>query len=145
MIFIMASTARSSTTPLFMTSITPNRGRFVGLILSLLSLALLSGCASTNNPRDPLEPFNRVVYNVNDGLDKVIMKPVATVYKAVLPQFARTGVTNFFNNLYDILTALNNVLQGKLIDAASDVGRIAVNSTVGLLGLVDVGTQLGLE
>lgn len=115
------------------------------LLSGLIAFTLLSGCASTNNPRDPLEPFNRAIYAVNDGLDKVVMKPVATAYKAVLPQFVRTGVTNFFNNLFDVLTALNNLLQGKLADAASDVGRIAVNSTVGVLGLVDVGTEIGLE
>src|SRR5678815_1564904 len=96
-------------------------------MLSLLSLIFLGGCASTTkNPRDPLEPINRAVYQFNDGLDKVVMKPVATVYKTVLPQFVRTGVTNFFNNLYDILTALNNLLQGKIADAASDVGRICL-------------------
>ncbi|HEV8520565.1 MAG TPA: VacJ family lipoprotein, partial [Burkholderiales bacterium] len=111
----------------------------------LLLLILLGGCASTNNPRDPLEPLNRAVYQVNDGLDKVVMKPVATVYKTVLPQFVRTGVTNFFNNLYDILTALNNLLQGKIADAASDVGRIALNTTVGIAGFIDVGTEVGLE
>jgi phospholipid-binding lipoprotein MlaA len=111
----------------------------------LLALLLLGGCASVNNPRDPLEPMNRAIYKVNDGLDKVIMKPVATVYKTVLPQFVRTGVTNFFNNLSDILTALNNLLQGKVADAVSDVGRIAVNTTVGIAGLIDVGTHIGLE
>ncbi len=115
------------------------------LLSGLAVLLFLSGCASTNNPRDPLEPLNRAVYQVNDALDKVIMKPVATVYKAVLPQFVRTGVTNFFSNLYDILTALNNLLQGKFADAISDTGRIAVNSTVGVLGLIDVGTEIGLE
>lgn len=112
---------------------------------ALLIAVFLCGCASTNNPRDPLEPFNRAVYAVNDGLDKAVMKPVASAYRAVLPQFVRTGVTNFFNNLYDILTALNNLLQGKLGDAASDVGRVAVNSTVGVLGLVDVGSEIGLD
>ncbi len=115
------------------------------LLVGLLSLALLGGCASTNNPRDPLEPLNRAVYHFNDGLDNVIMKPAAIVYKGVLPEFARTGVTNFFNNLYDILTALNNLLQGKVADAASDVGRIALNTTVGLAGLLDVATEVGLE
>jgi len=115
------------------------------LLSGLALLMLLSGCASTNNPRDPLEPLNRAVYQVNDALDKVIMKPVATVYKTVLPQFVRTGVTNFFSNLYDILTALNNLLQGKFGDAVSDTGRIALNSTVGILGLIDVGTEVGLE
>ena len=114
-------------------------------LLCILWLALLSGCASTKNPRDPLEPMNRAIYTVNDGLDKVIMKPVATVYKTVLPQFVRTGITNFYNNLYDVLTALNNLLQGKVGDAVSDVGRIAINSTVGLAGFIDVATEVGLE
>lgn len=111
----------------------------------LLLLVLLGGCASTQNPRDPLEPLNRAIYTVNDGLDKVLLKPVATAYKSVLPQFVRTGVTNFFSNLSDILTALNNLLQGKIADAVSDVGRIALNTTVGVLGLIDVGTEVGLE
>ncbi len=114
-------------------------------LLSLLSLVLLGGCASTNNPRDPLEPFNRAVYKLNDGLDKVVLKPVSTVYKMVIPQFVRTGVTNFYNNLYDVLTALNNLLQGKVGDAVSDVGRIVVNTTVGLAGFIDVATEVGLE
>ena len=115
------------------------------LVLGLLSLTLFAGCASTNNPRDPLEPINRAVYQFNDGLDKVVMKPVATVYREALPDFVRTGVTNFFSNLYDILTALNSLLQGKIADAASDVGRIAVNSTIGIAGLFDVATEIGLE
>jgi phospholipid-binding lipoprotein MlaA len=115
------------------------------LMLGLLSLVLLGGCASTNNPRDPLEPMNRAIFAVNDGLDKVVLKPVATAYKTVLPQFVRTGITNFYNNLYDVLTALNNLLQGKVGDAVSDVGRIAVNTTVGLAGFIDVATEVGLE
>jgi phospholipid-binding lipoprotein MlaA len=89
--------------------------------------------------------MNRVIYKFNDGFDKVVMKPVAQVYQGVLPQFVRTGVTNFFNNLYDILVALNDMLEGKLPDAASDVGRIAVNTTAGIGGLIDVGTKIGLE
>ena len=117
----------------------------ISIVLALFSLALLGGCASTKNPRDPLEPLNRAVYQLNDGLDKVLLKPVATVYKTVLPQFVRTGVTNFYNNLYDVLTALNNLLQGKVGDAVSDIGRIAVNTTVGLAGFIDVATEVGLE
>src|SRR3970282_1659460 len=115
------------------------------LVLGLLSLTLFAGCASTNNPRDPLAPLNRAVYQFNDALDKVVMKPVATVYREVLPDVVRTGVTNFFNNLYDILTALNNLLEGKIADAVSEVGRLAVNTTVGVAGLIDVATEIGLE
>ena len=115
------------------------------LLLGLLSVALFGGCASTNNPRDPLEPFNRAVYQFNDGLDKAVMKPVATVYREILPDFVQTGVTNFFNNLYDIITALNNLLQGKISDAASDIGRLAINTTIGVAGLLDVATEIGLE
>ena len=145
MLVIMAKTTRapSKLRNHDMTSINACNRSILWLGLALLML--LGGCASTNNPRDPLEPMNRVIYKVNDGLDKVVMKPVATVYKTVIPQFARTGVTNFFNNLYDVLTALNNLLQGKVGDAVSDVGRIAINSTVGLAGLIDVATEVGLE
>src|SRR4051812_41781828 len=130
-----------------MNSMTMIAARFrFGSMLCLLALVFIGGCATNaKNPRDPLEPMNRAVYQLNDGLDKVILKPAATVYKTVLPQFVRTGVTNFYNNLYDVLTALNNLLQGKVGDAASDVGRIAINTTVGLAGFIDVATEVGLE
>jgi phospholipid-binding lipoprotein MlaA len=124
-------------------SIYPVRQLRIWLLLSLCFL-MVSGCA-TKDPRDPLEPMNRVIYKFNDGLDKVVMKPVAQIYQGVLPQVVRTGVTNFFNNLYDVLVALNNLLQGKLPEAASDVGRVAVNTTAGIGGLIDVATKLGLE
>jgi phospholipid-binding lipoprotein MlaA len=115
------------------------------LLSGLAALLLVSGCASTNNPRDPFEPVNRGIYQVNDVLDKAIMKPVATVYKTVIPELVRTGVNNFFGNLYDILTVLNNLLQGKFAEAFSDTGRVVLNSTAGLLGLIDLGTEVGLE
>lgn len=119
--------------------------RLRALILSsLLLLTLLGGCA-TNNPRDPLEPMNRAIYSFNDGLDNVLLKPVAQGYRAVLPQFVRTGVSNFFANINDVIIALNNLLQGKVLNAVSDVGRVAVNSTIGILGLFDPATEFGLE
>jgi len=106
---------------------------------------VLGGCASAGNPRDPIEPVNRAVYKFNDALDTVLLKPVAQVYETVLPQFVRTGITNFFENLYDVRNALNDLLQGKIVNAATDVGRIGINTTVGILGFVDVATEVGLE
>ena len=117
--------------------------RLIAAILMLL-LVNLSGCA-TNNPRDPLEPFNRGVYAFNDGLDTVVLKPVAQGYRAVLPQFVRTGIGNFFSNLDDITVFVNSVLQFKIPQAASDLGRFLINSTFGLLGILDVATEFGLE
>jgi phospholipid-binding lipoprotein MlaA len=110
-----------------------------------LSLLLLGGCASTGNPRDPLEPLNRGIYQFNDGVDKVLIKPAAEFYRFAIPEFMRTGVSNFFSNLNDVIVALNSLLQGKLTQAGSDAARLIVNSTVGLLGLFDVATEIGLE
>ncbi|MBI2296016.1 MAG: VacJ family lipoprotein [Betaproteobacteria bacterium] len=115
------------------------------LLCALVSLALLGGCASTGNPRDPLEPINRGIYHFNDGVDNLIVKPAAEIYRGVLPQVVRTGVSNFFSNISDVIVALNNLLQGKVTQAVSDVGRIVVNTTAGLLGVIDVATEIGLE
>jgi phospholipid-binding lipoprotein MlaA len=114
-------------------------------ICGLVSLSLLTGCATNGNPRDPLEGLNRGIYHFNDGVDNLIVKPAAIIYRGVVPQFARTGVSNFFANINDVIVALNNLLQGKFTQAISDVGRIAVNTTAGLLGVIDVATEIGLE
>jgi phospholipid-binding lipoprotein MlaA len=110
-----------------------------------VSLFLLGGCATSGNPRDPLEGLNRGIYKFNDGVDNLIVMPAAGAYRDLVPDFIRTGVSNFFANINDVLIALNSLLQGKLLNAVSDVGRIAVNTTAGLLGLFDVATELGLE
>ena len=115
------------------------------VLCGAVSLLLVAGCASTGNPRDPLEPLNRGIYKFNDGVDHLLIKPAAEFYRFAVPQFMRTGVSNFFSNLNDVIVALNNLLQGKLTMAASDVGRILLNSTVGLLGLYDAATEVGLE
>jgi phospholipid-binding lipoprotein MlaA len=115
------------------------------MVGGVIAATLLSGCASTGNPRDPFEPLNRGIYKFNDGVDTVLFKPLAEVYQAVLPQFVRTGVGNFFSNFQDVIVALNNLLQGKVTDAGMDLCRIIVNSTIGILGLIDVGTEIGLE
>jgi phospholipid-binding lipoprotein MlaA len=119
--------------------------RFLG-VLSLATLIGLGGCATTGaTPGDPLEGYNRAMFGFNDGLDKVVFKPLATGYKTVMPQFARTGVTNFFSNLGDIWIGINNVLQGKVEAGAGDFVRFLVNSTVGVVGLFDVASSTGLE
>ncbi len=116
------------------------------LAIAISSLALLSGCASTNASKaDPLEGLNRATYRFNDAVDVAVIKPVAKGYQAVTPTFFRAGVTNLFTNIGDVATALNNLLQGKAGDAASDTGRFLINSTLGVLGLFDVATPMGLE
>ncbi|MEW6313398.1 MAG: VacJ family lipoprotein [Pseudomonadota bacterium] len=110
---------------------------------ALLIAVLLVGCAA-NNKKDPLEPLNRGIYQFNDTVDKAVIKPLATVYKDALPQPVRTGVSNFFGNLNDVLNSLNNLLQGKVGAAVSDGGRVLINTSFGMLGLIDVATQAGM-
>jgi len=133
-----------------MSSLMPPTARLLSrlravVLCGAVSLLLLGGCASTGNPRDPLEPINRGIYQFNDGVDKVLIKPAAEFYRFAIPEFMRTGVSNFFSNLNDVIVALNSLLQGKLTQAGSDAARLIVNSTAGLLGLFDVATEIGLE
>lgn len=123
----------------------PNSRLRALLAAAAVSVSLLGGCASTGNPRDPFEPFNRAVYQFNEGFDKVIAKPAAEFYQAVVPGVIRTGVGNFFSNLNDVIVALNNLLQGKVPDAVNDVGRVLVNTTLGVFGIMDPATALGVE
>ena len=113
--------------------------------ISFLLLSLLIGCATGTSPNDPYEKFNRGVYQFNDTLDSVILKPVATGYKTVAPEFAQKGVDNFFNNIRDFITAVNDVLQFEFNNALNDGQRVALNSTVGLLGFIDVHSMGGGE
>ncbi|MGH8770581.1 MAG: MlaA family lipoprotein [Burkholderiales bacterium] len=110
----------------------------------ILIAAVLSGCATSGNPQDPLEPLNRGVYKFNDALDKAIVKPVAQGYDAVAPQPVQTGVANFFSNLGDVIVVLNDFLQLKIAQGVSDAGRLMINSTIGILGFIDVGSDIGL-
>ena len=94
---------------------------------------------------DPFEDLNRDIFIFNEKLDEKLLKPAALTYRKVTPQFARTGVTNFFNNLEEIDTTINQVLQGEIKYAFSDASRFVINSTIGLLGLIDVASKMGLE
>jgi len=119
-------------------------------ILMLMSIALVAGCATTQQTErvakvDPFESINRAVFTFNENADEYVIKPAAEAYQFVLPEFVRTGVTNFFSNIGDVFVAVNNLLQGKPGNAANDIGRFLVNSTIGVLGLFDVATEAGLE
>jgi phospholipid-binding lipoprotein MlaA len=113
-----------------------------GRIFVLVCAIAMSGCA-TNNPKDPLEPFNRAMFRFNDAVDQAALKPAAQAYSN-LPSVVQTGVGNFFGNLADVWTAVNNLLQGKVADGVTDVMRVAVNTTFGLGGLIDIGSQAGM-
>jgi phospholipid-binding lipoprotein MlaA len=116
------------------------------LLLALLAALTLSACATTGgDPRDPWEGLNRKTYAFNDALDKAVLKPIAQGYQKVTPAFAQEGVNNFYSNLEDVGTALNNIAQGKLKEGASDAARFVVNSVIGVLGLWDVATPMGFE
>ncbi len=111
----------------------------------VLSAALLGGCAATrNNPDDPLEGYNRAMFTINDRVDRAVLKPAAEVYRTVLPSPARTAAGNFFSNLRDPWISVNNLLQGKFTDAWTDAMRFVFNSTLGLAGLIDIASDMGL-
>ncbi len=117
-------------------------------ILTSLLVVFLAGCASlpngTADPSDPLEPYNRTMFSINNQVDQSLVQPVARGYRALTPDFFRTGVTNFFNNLADLTTVFNDLFQGKGTQGLADGERFMINSTVGVLGLIDVATPSGL-
>src|SRR6056300_1344725 len=110
----------------------------------LVLILILGGCASTNNP-DPLESMNRGIYKFNTAFDDSVAKPVSKGYKAIAPSFVVKGINNFFNNLRDVVTVVNDLLQFKIKHAANDAGRVAINSTIGILGFIDVHSMSGGE
>ncbi|MDK9714250.1 MAG: VacJ family lipoprotein [Sulfuritalea sp.] len=119
--------------------------RIKSVAMAIAAVGLLTGCATSGNPKDPIEGFNRAMFAFNEGLDSAIIKPVAKGYDHVLPSPIKTGVTNFFSNIEDLFIGVNNLLQGKVPEAFSDLGRVVINSTVGLLGVIDFASDAGLE
>jgi len=108
------------------------------LLISFLFSASI--VIAEENPKDPYEGFNRAVYKFNDTLDGAILKPLAMGYNYVTPDVAKKGVNNFYNNITDFITAVNSFLQLNIEQGMTDAGRVIVNTTVGLLGFVDVSS-----
>ncbi|WP_303539408.1 MlaA family lipoprotein [Sphingomonas natans] len=111
---------------------------------------LLGGCATVPGQdrlaqRDPLEKFNRGVWGVNMAADKVVIKPVTSVYRAVAPKPVRSGVSNFFSNVTEPWSFVNNMLQGKPKRAVKNLGRFVINTTLGIGGLFDIASREGIQ
>jgi phospholipid-binding lipoprotein MlaA len=116
------------------------------LIFSAGVLLALTGCATgpNANPKDPFEPYNRSMSTFNDGIDRAVLKPVATAYAEVTPSLVRAGVSNFFGNLQDAWTFVNSVLQLRLQKAGESLMRFSVNTGLGLGGLLDIASEAGI-
>ncbi|RZO17248.1 MAG: VacJ family lipoprotein, partial [SAR86 cluster bacterium] len=113
------------------------------ILLFLISINI--SYISADEINDPFEDINRVTHNINDTLDNAIAKPVAEVYGEITPEFIQNRVTRFFKNLAEVDTFINQLLQGKPKLALNDFGRFTINSTIGLYGLFDPATKLGLQ
>ena len=123
---------------------------FIKRVLLALTVVITAGCASlpaghTEDPRDPWERYNRAMFEFNDGVDRAVLKPVAEVYRDYVPDVIQTALRNFFGNLRDIATALHQFLQGKPDQAGTAVARVAINTTIGILGLADPASDLGFR
>lgn len=119
-------------------------------MLALVCLLAFSGSALADNhgiddPRDPWEDYNRAVYGFNKGIDTAFLKPAGKAYDMLVPEPVDKGITNFFSNLGDVRNCLNNFLQGKPDEGANSIARLVINSTVGLLGFIDVATEIGVK
>lgn len=115
------------------------------VLAAAIAATLMTGCATSGNPKDPIEGFNRAMFSFNETVDKAVIKPVAQGYDYITPTPVQTGVSNFFGNIADVWIGFNNLIQGKPGEALSDVGRVLINTTIGIVGLFDVATGMGLE
>jgi len=118
--------------------------KYLSRIGALALVVALSGCATSSNPSDPLEGYNRAVFSFNDTLDTVALKPAAKAYKFILPDFVQTGIDNFFGNIGDVWSAVNQIMQGRVEAGVSSIMRVAINTTFGLGGVLDISTEARL-
>jgi phospholipid-binding lipoprotein MlaA len=112
-------------------------------LTAVLISAALTGCATTDS-HDPFEGYNRAMFDFNDKLDQAVLKPTAIAYRDTAPEPVQIAVANFFENLSDVWTGANNLLQGKVEDGLNDFMRFSFNSTWGILGLIDIASPAGL-
>ncbi len=123
------------------------KNKFFPYCILFFAFLLSTGCTTIEgpaNPDDPFEPFNRSMFEFNETVDKYAFKPVAKGYNFILPGFASKGVSNFFNNVDDIVVFFNQILQFKFSEAAATSARFVFNTTFGLLGLIDFASDMDL-
>ena len=113
--------------------------------LFLFFISTFSIAEDEDANEDPFESTNRIVFEISDDLDTMILRPVAEIYRDVTPRFIKNSVTNFFYNLSEVDTIINQLLQGKIVLAGQDSLRFLINSTIGIVGFVDVATRVGFE
>jgi len=118
------------------------RARRTSLAFAIL---LLAGCAAAPSRIDPFEPWNRAMFEVNDVVDGHFVKPIAEGYVKFVPEPIRTGIANFFGNIDDLFVGINNVLEGNGNRAGDDFGRVLLNTTFGLGGILDLASMMGIE
>jgi len=124
-----------------------NKNKFLQYCILFITVLFSNGCATLEgpaNPDDPFESFNRSMFAFNEGADKYVIKPVAKGYNFIMPDIASKGVSNFFSNVDDIVVFFNQLLQFKFAAAVATSARFVFNSTFGLLGLIDVATEMEL-
>lgn len=117
---------------------------FVNKLILLLSLLVISGCSKYNDPIDPYEGYNRVMYKINKSIDKAVIKPIAVTYDTIFPYPVKKGVSNVFDNLFLTSVMANDLLQGEFKWFAADLWRFVINSTIGIAGIFDVAKHAGI-
>ncbi|MGH8797626.1 MAG: MlaA family lipoprotein [Caldimonas sp.] len=115
------------------------------MLLMAAAMPFLAGCAMGPTRDDPFEPFNRAMYAVHEPIDTHVVRPFIDGYTKYTPAPLRIAISNFFNNIDDLFSAINDVLQGKRDKFGNDMGRVTINSGLGLGGLIDIASQIGVE